>query len=377
MKPTVLNRVLELDPYEPGRPIEEVEREFGISGSIKLASNENALGPSPAALEALREAAAALPGDLHRYPDGSGTRLRRRLAELTGTEPSQIVLGNGSNEIIELLLHAFVADGDEVLMSEEAFLIYRLAAVAAGARPVTTPSRDYRHDLEAMADRLGTATRLVFLANPNNPTGTIYGTDEWERFLGRVPGDVIVAVDEAYFEYVADDDYPEALDHLEAHPGLVVMRTFSKAHGLAGLRIGYSVSSGEIAGAMQRIRQPFNVGSLSQVAALAALNDRAHIEASRRLAETGRQRYARAFGELGLDFVPSQANFVLVEVGEGRSVTEAMLRRGVIIRSMEAYGMPSKVRISFGTEQENERCIATLTEVLAAGGKRGARRAAD
>ena len=364
MKPKVPSRVLEIEPYEPGRPVEDVERELGIAGSIKLASNENPLGPSPAALSVLREAAAKAPSDIHRYPDGNGTVLRNALAAFAGVETEQVVIGNGSNEVIELLLRTFVSEGDEVLMSEEAFLIYRLASLASGARPVTAPSSNYRHDLRAIADRIGPATRMVFLANPNNPTGTIYTTPEWESFLSRVPGDVLVAVDEAYFEYADAADYPRALGYLGSHPGLVVMRTFSKAYGLAGLRVGYGVGSAELVGAMQRVRQPFNVGSLAQAAAVAALGDNEHIAASQRVAGQARRAYEDAFAGLGLDFVPSPANFVLVEVGDGKAVSSEMMRRGVIIRSMEAYGMPSKVRISFGTELENDRCIEALGAVL-------------
>ena len=327
---------------------------------MKLASNENPLGPSPAALEALGRAS----GELHRYPDGAGSVLTERLANKLGVAAEQIVLGNGSNEIIELLVRVFTEPGDEVLFSEDAFLIYGLVTRGAGASAVAVPPREHGHDLERLAARVGPRTRLVFLANPNNPTGTIFRRAEWERFLERVPGSVVVAVDEAYSEYVTDPDYPEALDDLERHPGLVVLKTFSKVYGLAGLRIGYGVGPRELIGGLARLRQPFNTNSLAQVAAAAALDDEQHLRASRELVERGRERYRRAFDELGLEEVPSQANFVLVEVGDGGAVSDAMLRRGVIVRSMEAYAMPSKVRISYGTEQENERCITALAASL-------------
>jgi histidinol-phosphate aminotransferase len=361
MKPSIPENVLALEPYKPGKPIEEVERELGIRDSIKVASNENPLGPSPAALAALLKAAA----DIHRYPDGGAVRLTERLAAKLSVEPSQIVFGDGSNELIELLARLFASGGGEVVMSSDAFLIYRLVTLAIGATPVAVPARDHCHDLAAMAAAVGPRTRLVFLANPNNPTGTIYREPEWRAFVDAVPEHVVIVVDEAYGEYVDDRAYPRTLDDVRERANLVMLRTFSKIYGLAGLRIGYGVGPHAIMGAAARLRQPFNVGSLAQAAALAALDDEAHVEASRRLVRAGRERYARACDALGLAYLPSQANFVLIGVGDGDRITRLLLERGVIVRPMAAYGMPDKIRVTFGTEAEDERCIAALRAILA------------
>lgn len=353
-----------MQPYKPGRPIEEVERELGIRGSIKVASNENPLGPSPLALEALR---AALPA-VHRYPDGGAVVLAEKLAARLGVAPQRIVFGNGSNELLELSCRLFAGPGDEVLFSADAFLVYPLVSIAVGATAVKAPPRGFAHDLEAIAERLTPRTRVVFLANPNNPTGTIFRRGQWERFLARVPEDVCVVLDEAYFEYVEDPEYPCGLDYLDRHPGLIVTRTFSKIYGLAGLRIGYGVGALEVMDGLARLRQPFNVNLLAQVAACAALDDDAHVEASRQRVRAGRRRWSQACAALGLDFVPSHANFVLIRVGSGKAVTEALLQRGVIVRPMDAYGFSEHVRITFGTEAEDERTIAALEAVLATRG---------
>lgn len=348
-----------LRPYQPGKPIEELEREYGITGAVKLASNENPLGPSPKVLEALAE---ALPR-LHRYPDGGAVVLAARLARHLGVTPERIVFGNGSNEIIELLVRLFAEPGDEVVMSRDAFLVCDLVCRAVGARSVRVEARDLHHDLEAIGRAVGPATKLVFLANPNNPTGTIFRRDAWERFLERVPRHVVVAVDEAYFEYVDDEDYPDSLTYHDRHPGLVTLRTFSKIHALAGLRIGYGVGSPEIIGALARFRQPFNVNSLAQVAACAALDDAEHVEASRELVRRGREQLVQGLERLGLRTVPSQANFVLCEVGDGRRVTDALLHRGVIVRPMQAYGLPDRIRVTCGTETENARFLQALEDI--------------
>ncbi len=360
VKPVIPQRILDLQPYKPGKPIEEVERELGLGDSIKLASNENALGPSAAVISALREAAEGV----HRYPDGGAFELTSRLAARLSVDGRRIVFGNGSNELIELLVRMFAEEGSEVVMSEDAFLIYSLVSQAAGATPVRVKAREFRHDVAAMGDAVGEKTRLVFLANPNNPTGTIFERDAWEAFLARVPHDVVVVVDEAYCEYVEHPEYPDALDYIDRHPGLVVLRTFSKVYGLAGLRLGYGVGSVEIMEAMSRLRQPFNVNLLAQVAAIAALDDEDYLEAGRALAREGRRCFAEAFERLGLDYVPSQANFMLVEVGDGAAVTDALMRRGVIVRPMGAYGFPSMIRVTFGTPEENERFVDALSAVM-------------
>jgi histidinol-phosphate aminotransferase len=352
--------LLGIEPYKPGRPIEEVERDLGLSDTIKLASNENPLGASPAAIAAVRKAVERI----HFYPEGGAPELAAKLAAKLGVDPASLVFGNGSNELIELSARAFARAGDEIVFSADGFAIYALVAQAIEARAVPVPPRDHHHDLSAIASAIGPRTRVVFLANPNNPTGTIFRRTEWEEFVRRVPGDVLLVVDQAYCEYVDAPDYPVLLDELARRPGLVLLRTFSKIYGLAGLRIGYAVGDCEIIDAISRLRQPFNVNSLAQAAALAALDDDRHVERSRRVALEGRAEFAQAFARMGVAYVPSQANFVLVEVGDGAAVTDAMLRRGVIVRPMSGYGMPSKIRITFGTAEQNRRCLDVLANVL-------------
>ena len=345
MKPVPHRHLSAIEPYKPGRPIEEVERELGLSGTIKLASNENPLGASPAAIAAVRRAVEKI----HFYPEGGAPELAAKLAAKLGVDPACLVFGNGSNELIELCARAFARGGDDIVFSADGFAVYRLVAQAIEARAVPVPAREHHHDLPAIADAIGPRTRVVFLANPNNPTGTIFRRAQWESFVRRVPENVLLVVDQAYCEFVDDAEYPMLLDELRSRPGLVLLRTFSKIYGLAGLRIGYAVGDREVIDAVSRLRQPFNVNSLAQAAALAALDDDVHVERSRRVALEGRQTFARRLSGLGLDFVPSQANFVLVEVGDGAAVTDALLRRGVIVRPMSGYGMPSKIRITFGT----------------------------
>lgn len=362
--PAVPTHIAALNPYQPGKPIEEVERELGLRDSIKLASNENPLGPSKLALEALERTL----GNLHRYPDGGAVALTERLAQSHSVDRCQIILGNGSNEIIELIARTFVDPDGEVVMSADGFLIYHLVTQAVGAKSVRVPPRGYSHDLDAMAAAINASTRVVFIASPNNPTGTIIDRVAWKRFIANVPPEVLVVVDHAYIEFVDDDEHPDPLEDLGAypdkHPGVVVLRTFSKIFGLAGLRVGYGVGGAGVIEAMARVRQPFNVNLPAQAAALAALDDTDHIERSCALARAGRERYRAAFERLGLEFVESHANFVLVGVGRGSEVTEALLHRGVIVRPMDVYGMPDKIRITFGTEEEDERCIAALEAVL-------------
>ena len=360
MKPFIPTHLLAIQPYKPGRPIEEVERELGLKDTVKVASNENPLGPSPKALAAMAEACARA----HRYPEGAAVPLAARLSETLGVASDRLTFGNGSNELIELLVRIFAGEGDEIVMSEDGFLVYRLVAAAVRAHAVRVPARECRHDLEAMAAAIGPKTKLVFVASPNNPTGTIVTRGEWRRFIDSVPENVVVAVDQAYREFVDDPDYADALPDVSERQNVVVLRTFSKIYGLAGLRIGYSVSPPEIADALARIRQPFNVGSVAQAAALAALDDEEHFERSRALVAEARERWACALNELGLRWVPTQANFILVDVGDGAVVTQAMLERGLIVRPMDPYGMPSKIRITFGTREEDDRCLAALAEIV-------------
>jgi len=349
-----------LVPYQPGKPVEEVEREYGIRDSIKLASNENPLGPSPRAVEALRGALAGI----HRYPDGGGFYLKQKLAAKLGVGAEQIALGNGSNEILELVARTFLRPGEDAVMSEQAFVVYASVVQAAAGIPRAVPLREFTHDLDAIAAAIRKSTRLVFLGNPNNPTGTIYRRGTFEKLLARLSKDVVVVADDAYAEYVTDPDYPRTLDYLKPDRLLVTLRTFSKIYGLAGLRIGYGVGPAELVAALERIRQPFNVNVLAQVAALAALDDDDHVERSRHANREGMLFLEREFTRRGLAYVPSQANFVLVRVGAGAEICERLLRRAVIVRPMGGYGFPEHVRVTVGTAEENRRFVDALEGAL-------------
>ncbi|HXG19371.1 MAG TPA: histidinol-phosphate transaminase [Methylomirabilota bacterium] len=347
-----------LTPYQPGKPIEELEREYGVHDSIKIASNENPLGPSPKAVAAI---AAALP-HLHLYPDGDCFYLKKRLSEKLGIDRSRLIIGNGSNELIEMLVRTFMRVGEAIVVGAHAFAIYHLVAQAAGCRTIAVPHQGFKFDLEAMARAITPDTRIVFLDNPNNPTGTIYTRREWEVFLAAVPADVLIVVDEAYFEFVEDQEYPDSFQYHDGKRLLVTLRTFSKICGLAGVRVGYGVSSPEIIDALNRIRQPFNVNSLAQVGALAALDDEDHI---RRTQENNRQGLAylrKELDRLRLKYAPSWANFLLVQVGAG--TYQRLLPEGVIIRPMEGYGFPGYARVSVGTPTENKRFITAMEKLL-------------
>ena len=349
-----------LIPYEPGKPIEEVEREYGISNSVKLASNENPLGPSPKALSAIREKL----DQLNLYPDGDCFYLKQGLARKLGVAPERLIFGNGSNEIIELAARTFMRPGDEAVMAEQAFVVYQLIVQAVGGRSRAVPLKNFTHDLPALADAISPRTRLVFLANPNNPTGTIFRRDEWERFLAKVSRDVLLIVDEAYFEYVEDAAYPNSLRYHAGGRALLTLRTFSKLYGLAGLRIGYGIGSEELVSLMQRVRQPFNVNAPAQWAALAALDDAEHVQRSLDVNRRGLAYFQGEFRRLGLDFVPSHANFVLVRVGKGHEVFQQLLKQGVIVRPMAGYRFPEHVRVTVGTMDENRKFIAALENVI-------------
>jgi histidinol-phosphate aminotransferase len=349
-----------LQPYVPGKPIEELEREYGVKNVIKLASNENPLGPSPKALAAAQAALV----DIARYPDGGGFALKRALATKLGVLPEQVTLGNGSNDILEFAARAFVTAQDEVIFSQHAFAVYPIVTQAVGARAVEVPARDWAHDLDAMRAAITPRTRLIFIANPNNPTGTWLRRAALEAFLDKVPGSVIVVVDEAYFEYVEASDYPNTVAWLARYPNLVCARTFSKIYGLAGLRVGYGVSSAAIADILNRVRQPFNVNSVAQAAALAALGDDTHLDKARRVNTDGMRQLVQGFEQLGLDYIPSVGNFVCVEVGEAGRVYEQLLRAGVIVRPVASYGMPRHLRVTVGLPAENQRFLEALKIIL-------------
>ena len=352
--------VCDLVPYEPGKPIEETARELGLDLGeiIKLASNENPLGPSPKAKEAMKEAIE----QAHLYPDGGGYRLRTALAEKHGVAFENVVLGNGSNEIIELLCHSFLKPGAALIAAEHAFVVYKLMATLFGADYIEVPDPGFVHDLGAMKAAMTPETRLVFIANPNNPTGTLVGQDEIDRFLDGLPEHVVAVFDEAYFEFL--EEPPDTVRYVREGRNVVVMRTFSKAQGLSALRIGYGLTNPEIAGLLNRSRQPFNTNALAQAAALASMADEEHIAATVANNAVGRAFFESAFAQRGWEYVPSHANFVLVKVGDGDRVFAELLKKGIIVRAMRGYKLPEWVRISVGTPGQNDRCLAELDRLL-------------
>jgi len=350
-----------LEAYPPGKPIEELKRELGLRDIIKLASNENPLGPSPKALAAAHAALA----DIARYPDGNGFSLKRALAVRHGVAPTQVTLGNGSNDILELVARAFVLPENDVVFSQHAFAVYPIVTGAVGARAVVTAARDWGHDLAAMRAAITPRTRLVFIANPNNPTGTWLTAKALSAFVADLPAHVICVIDEAYFEYVEAPDYPDATAWLATQPNLVVTRTFSKIFGLAGLRVGYGVSSTALADLLNRVRQPFNVNSIALAAAEAALADPEHVERSRRNNREGMDQLTRGFADMGLRFIPSVGNFICVDLDcPAKPVFDAMLRLGVIVRPVANYEMPNHLRFTVGTPAENERALVSLRQAL-------------
>ncbi|MEM9016783.1 MAG: histidinol-phosphate transaminase [Verrucomicrobiota bacterium] len=346
--------------YDPGKPIDETARELGLNPEdiIKVASNENPLGPSPKAVEAMKEAAEGV----HIYPDGGGYKLRTAIAEKFGLDRQNVILGNGSNEIIELIGHGFLNPGDNVIAAEHAFVVYKLMATLFGAETIEVPDPNFTHDLEAMADAITPKTRKVFIANPNNPTGTMVGQEAIDHFMDRVPDHVMVIFDEAYHEFLHEP--PDTLKYVKEGRNVVIMRTFSKIQGLAGLRIGYGLTTTGISEVLQKCRQPFNTNLIAQAGAMAGLADDEHQRKTRELNDEGLGFYHSAFEEMGLEHVPSVANFVLVKVGDGDAVFDAMLKKGVIVRAMRGYKLPDYVRISIGTMEQNRRALATLKDVL-------------
>ncbi|MDB9741774.1 histidinol-phosphate transaminase [Akkermansiaceae bacterium] len=353
--------VCDLVAYEPGKPIDETARELGLDPKsiVKVASNENPLGPAPLAQKAIIEAAS----QMHIYPDGGGYKLRSALSEKYDVDLKNVVLGNGSNEIIELLCHCFLNPKASLIAAEHAFVVYKLMATLFGANYVEVPDPGFVHDLDAMAAAITDETRLVFIANPNNPTGTAVDEETIDRFMAKVPDHVVVVFDEAYFEFL--ENAPDTVKYVKQGRNVCVLRTFSKAYGLAGLRIGYGLASDSVAAILQKARQPFNANEVAQRAALASLEDVQHVEITVALNLEGLAFYEKAFTERGLKFVPSVANFILVEVGDGDKVFADMLKQGVIVRAMRGYKLPGWLRISTGTIAENKRCLEVLDDVLA------------
>ncbi len=356
---TVSDNIKNITPYVPGKPLEELERELGITGSIKLASNENPLGPSPKAVAAVKK---ALEG-LNRYPDGSGYYLSQALSKKFNVDISQIILGNGSNELIELAIRTFVQPGNEVISAEQSFVVYRMVTQAVGGTNIIVPMKDDRHDLDAMADRITDKTKLIFVANPNNPTGTMNTQAEMDRLMNRVPDHVIVATDEAYFEYVTHADYPDSLDYLKSGKNVLALRTFSKIYGLAGLRIGYGLTTASIAGFMNKVRQPFNTNTLGQIGALAALADRKHVERSIASNNEGKQFLYQSFTQMGVPFIKTETNFIMFETSfDAKELYERLLKTGVIIRPMGG----KRLRVTIGLPEENKRFVDELKKIVQA-----------
>ncbi len=361
LRDRVKAHIAELEPYQPGKPIEELERELGIADSVKLASNENPLGPSPKALAAIREAAAGI----HRYPDGASFALRQKLAARLGVEGAQLVFGTGADEILELLAKTFLGPGDEAVHAWPSFAMYPIVIRGMGAKPVPVElSGDLVHDLPAMAKAVTKRTRLLFVCNPNNPTGTSVGAEAFDRFAQSLPADVVLVVDEAYAEYVRRPDFPDTRGWLARRPGTIALRTFSKIYGLAGLRIGYGVADRELAGYLERARHPFNVNRLAEVAAIAALDDCEHAERSRSVNAEGIAYLERELRALDVEVWPSDANFLLARTGP--DTYERLLRLGVIVRPLAGFGMPDHVRITVGRPEENARLVSALGRVLGA-----------
>lgn len=349
-------------PYQPGKPISELAREMGIpeAGIVKLASNENPLGMSAHARDALTRSISEVP----RYPDGSGFALKAALSRRLGVGPEQIVLGNGSNDVLDMAARAFLAPGLSAIYARHAFAVYPIATQTVGAAGIEVPARDYGHDLPAMARAIRPDTRVVFVANPNNPTGTFVPGPEVLRFLEAVPGDVLVVLDEAYTEYLSADQRYDAVAWLGRFPNLLISRTFSKAYGLAGLRVGYGLGSPEVIDLLNRVRQPFNVSSLALIAAEAALGDEEFLAKSAEVNRRGMRQMMEGFGALGLDWIPSAGNFITVRVGDGAAVNRRLLRQGVIVRPIGGYGMPEWLRVSIGLQEENARFLAALKVAL-------------
>ncbi len=351
-----------LTPYSPGKPVEEVERELGITDAVKLASNENPLGPSPRAVDAI---AAALKS-LHRYPDGGGYYLKQRLARKFDLTPGHFILGNGTNELLELAARVFLLPGDEAIYAHPAFVVYDMVVQVTGARKIRVPLKDYTHDLEAMAAAISSRTKMIFVGNPNNPTGTCVPPAALARFMDRVPDDAFVIFDDAYYEYLPPELTPDTVRYVREGRPALVLRTFSKIYGLAGLRIGYGITPPAVNEILNRVRQPFNTNDLAQRAALAALDDDEHVERCRRVNEEGKRYLAAELQALGVTVVPTAANFFLIEVGrDGPRVAEALLRLGVIVRPVAGAGLPTHLRVTIGTPTENRQFVAALRAVLA------------
>ncbi|MCK8823941.1 histidinol-phosphate transaminase [Fuchsiella alkaliacetigena] len=358
----IREEILEISPYVPGKPIEEVKRELGLDEVIKLASNENPIGPPSKAIEAMQSVAE----EVHIYPDGNCHYLRRALSEKLGVSQEQLIFGNGSDGLLGLIAETFIKPGDEVIMAYPSFSQYEFVTNIMGGNIVTVPLVDYTHDLAAMKKAISANTKLIFVCNPNNPTGTVVTKSEVEAFLEEVPEEVVVIFDEAYYEYVDNEEYPESLDYLEDYENVIILRTFSKIYALAGLRIGYGIASEEIIDYLDRVRHPFNVNSMAQKAALAALEDEEHLTNSCQLNNAGKEYLYQELEKLGLEYVPTETNFILFDVEQSaEDVFEQLLKQGIIVRNAGVFGYEEMIRVTIGTEEQNKKFIKALKNTLA------------
>jgi histidinol-phosphate aminotransferase len=356
----VRKHILKIDPYEAGKPIEELKRQLGLKEVIKLASNENPLGASPLALKAIAKGLKSL----NRYPDSNSFYLKRKLAKCFNLEPSNFVLGNGSDELIDIIIKTFVEEDEQILTADHTFLEYKIISQVKGRTVVTVPLRYFRYDLDAIKKKINSKTKLVFISNPNNPTGTYVTAQEIEEFVGGLPDGVLLVLDEAYDTFIDVLDYPNSLKYLR-NKNVIVLKTFSKAYGLAGLRVGFALARAEFTSYMEIARQPFNVNSLAQVGAIAALDDKKFLRRTRRTVLEGKQYIYDNLSSMGLAYVPSVTNFILVDVGrDGLEVFQRMLKFGVIVRDMKQYGLKDYIRVTMGTKKENERFVKVLKKVL-------------
>ena len=354
-------KILNITPYQPGRPIEEVKRQLRLKEVIKLASNENPLGPSPKAVRAIKDAL----GKINRYPEGSCFYLRRDLSKKLKIGPDNLIFGNGSDELIDIIIKTFCQEDEEILTSEVSFLEYKIIAQQNGRLVRTVPLKDFKCDLSALRKNIGPKTRVIFIANPNNPTGSYVHKKEVEDFLLSLPKNILVVFDEAYFEFADQKDFPDILDYLKKGINVMILRTFSKIYGLAGLRIGYGIAKKEFIQYLERCRQPFNVNLLAQEAAQAALSDTAFVKKSKKIAREGKEYLYQSLEKMGIEYIPSATNFILLNLRQdGLEVFKKLLQQGVIIRDMRQYGLKDFIRVTIGTEKENNKFIAALKEVL-------------
>ena len=358
--------VSDIKPYVPGKPVEELERELGIKDSVKLASNENPLGPSPMAVKAAIDLLvnSRSSNSLNRYPDGGGYYIKKALAEKFSVGADEVILGNGSNELLDIAVRTFLRPGDEAVMADPSFVVFQMSVRAAGGKAVQVPLKDYAHDLEAMADAVTPRTKMVFVANPNNPTGTFNRRDEVDRMMNRIPDGVLMVLDEAYCEYVTDPEYADSFKHFGQGRDILILRTFSKIYGLAGLRIGYGIAGREIIAQMNKLRPPFNTNTIAQKAALAALKDEGHINSTKGLNEQGKKYLYKELDSLGLEYVPTAANFIYMPLKQDSNILyNKLLREGVIIRPMG----PREIRVTIGLPEENRRFIEALRKIKSEG----------